>query len=305
MFSPTSCSPSTGVSGPAGNGRYVIPSLDSIPVERSSVSARAWARVLPSTSRTSTSSYSLSPSWHTVRPPARTKRRDGKVGRPYSSARPSASRPRRTVAKAHSASDSAAGIGSGRWTRSRWSRLGLTKEWRIGEHRVVGMELEACVHVDELLAGPLPRSARPPGPATGTWRCTSPRRAPGPTRRPPPTPTRGARPPCRGGAGSSCTSRRGPRRRRAARSPPARPPRRCRRKGRRRRSRGRCSAAHRPAPPSAAPVVLAVTGCSRATGVKRSQPKPGTLATRATTRRIGGWSSRTRTGMSGRAPKRV
>ena len=46
---------------------------------------------------------------------------------PASSARPSATRPRSTTVKAHSAWEVAAGRGRGRWTRRRWSRDGLTK----------------------------------------------------------------------------------------------------------------------------------------------------------------------------------
>ena len=76
--------------------------------------------------RWSTSSYSSRPSWTTVSPPLDTKRRDGKVGVPNSSGRPSAVRPRSTTVKAHSACEVAAGSGSGRWTRSRWSLDGLT-----------------------------------------------------------------------------------------------------------------------------------------------------------------------------------
>ena len=56
-----------------------------------------------------------------------TNRAAGAVGNPNSSARPSAVRPRVTTAKALSACECAAAAGSGRWTRSRWSRLGLTK----------------------------------------------------------------------------------------------------------------------------------------------------------------------------------
>ena len=90
-----------------------MPSRDSIPVERSSVSANVLARRPDGVASMSTSSYSSSPSWATVRPPADTKRRDGKVGSPNSSTRPSASRPRCTTAKAHSASRPLGGLGQG------------------------------------------------------------------------------------------------------------------------------------------------------------------------------------------------
>ena len=46
-------------------------------------------------SATSISSYSVTPSWATLRRPAETKRWAGAVGSPNSSARPSAVRPRR------------------------------------------------------------------------------------------------------------------------------------------------------------------------------------------------------------------
>ena len=76
----------------------------------------------------SISSYSQTPSWTTVSPPAETNRRAGAVGSPTSSGRPSAVSPRSTTAKAHSARDTRAGSGSGRCTRSRWSRLGFTND---------------------------------------------------------------------------------------------------------------------------------------------------------------------------------
>jgi hypothetical protein len=96
---------------------------DSMPVARSRVRAKAWAcwRL------TSISSYSTRPSWTTVRPPAWTQRRDGKVGSPVSVAPPSAVRPRSTTPKAHSAREVAAGRGRGNRARSRWSRTRLVK----------------------------------------------------------------------------------------------------------------------------------------------------------------------------------
>ena len=51
----------------------------------------------------------------------------GKVGVPNSSGRPSATRPRSTTVKAHSACDVDEGSGRGRRTRTRWSRDGLSK----------------------------------------------------------------------------------------------------------------------------------------------------------------------------------
>ena len=87
-----------------------------MPVDLSSVTAIAFARDSsdPTGPSMSTSSYSRRPVCATVRPPALTKRRDGNVGRPSSSDRPSAVSPRRTTANAHSASEWSAGSGSGR-----------------------------------------------------------------------------------------------------------------------------------------------------------------------------------------------
>ena len=48
-----------------------------------------------------------------------------------------------------------------------------------------------------------------------------------------------------------------------------------------------------------------VTGCVGAAGSSAVWPKPGTSATRTRTRRTGGWSMRMRTMASGRAPRRV
>ncbi len=83
---PTSCSPSTGVMGPAGIGRSAMPRRESIPVARSSGEASSW----PAPSSMAVTSYSWSPACATVSRPAWTKRRDGKVGSPNSSGRPSA-----------------------------------------------------------------------------------------------------------------------------------------------------------------------------------------------------------------------
>ncbi len=101
-----------------------MPSRDNMPVDRSTVRATEWAWS-PSTS---TSSYSQTPSWATVRRPAVTNRLEGAVGSPNSSGLPSAVSPRETTVKALSACEWAAGSGSGRWTRRRWSPLGFTKD---------------------------------------------------------------------------------------------------------------------------------------------------------------------------------
>ena len=71
-----------------------------------------------------------------------TNRREGNVGSPNSSDRPSAVSPRSTTVKAHSARDVAAGSGSGRWTRRRWSRDGLVNRVRTRTQRLVGAQLE-------------------------------------------------------------------------------------------------------------------------------------------------------------------
>ena len=90
----------------------------------------------------STSSYSQTPSWTTVRPPAETKRPGGEVGRPNSSARPSAVSPRVDDGEGALGPRRPAGSGRGRWTRSRWSRLGFTKEVVTRTERLVGAQLE-------------------------------------------------------------------------------------------------------------------------------------------------------------------
>src|SRR5580704_8260067 len=99
-----------------------MPSRDSIPVERRTVSAMVCA----ASPAVSISSYSHTPSWTTVRRPAVTNRLEGAVGSPNSSGRPSAVSPRVTTENALSAWECCAGSGRGRWTRRRWSPLGLT-----------------------------------------------------------------------------------------------------------------------------------------------------------------------------------
>ena len=126
-----------------------------MPVERRTVSASVRA-ASPSMS---TSSYSQTPSWATVRRPAVTKRRDGAVGSPNSSGRPSAVNGRVTTVKAHSARDSPAGSGSGRCTRRRWSPLGFTKVVRDPHDGLVRPQLDLGVDLDPVLAHPRLRGA--------------------------------------------------------------------------------------------------------------------------------------------------
>ena len=91
-----------------------MPNRDSMPVERSTVNAMVDAASPVGVAAMSISSYSQTPSWTTVRPPAETKRRAGAVGRPNSSVRPSAVSPRSTTANALSALRRPGRLGQGK-----------------------------------------------------------------------------------------------------------------------------------------------------------------------------------------------
>ena len=87
---------------------------------------------------------------------------------PASSLRPSATSPRSTTVKAHSACEVAAGRGRGRWTRRRWSREGLTNRVPHPDHGLVGPELDGGHHLDGVAADPrLGGVVDPVGPGVG------------------------------------------------------------------------------------------------------------------------------------------
>jgi hypothetical protein len=77
-----------------------------------------------------TSSYSVTWPSRTAAPPASTNPLAGKVGSGTSPWPPSAVVPRSTTANWPSADDPAAGRASGTWSRSRWSRQGLSTSTR-------------------------------------------------------------------------------------------------------------------------------------------------------------------------------
>ncbi len=136
-----------------------MPRRDSIPVERSSVSASVRARRCDCSPSMSTSSYSSRPSWATVRPPADTKRRDGKVGSPNSSA------PALGVEPSVHDGEGAFGLGAfgrdraaGRCTRRRWSEAGVHEAGRHPHDALVGPQLDVGGHLDGHLAGARPAS---------------------------------------------------------------------------------------------------------------------------------------------------
>ena len=127
-----------------------MPRRDSIPVDRRTVRAIVCA-ASPSMS---TSSYSQTPSWATVRPPAVTNRWAGAVGSPYSSGRPSAVRP------AGDDGEGALGVGVTGRLGEREVHAQTVVSARIDEgrrdphHGFVRPQLHVGVDVDPVLAHP-------------------------------------------------------------------------------------------------------------------------------------------------------
>ncbi len=141
-----------------------------MPVARSSVSINAVALPPPEPppSTRSTSSYSRRPSWTTVRPPLDTNRRDGNVGVPTSSARPSATSPRSTTVKAHSACDVVGRFGQREAHPQAVVSRRVDEARAHPDRRLVGPDLERGL--DGHLVAPDPRSGRlvdPIGPGEG------------------------------------------------------------------------------------------------------------------------------------------
>ena len=251
-----------------------------MPVERSTVSANVRAAAPSPSPSTSISSYSQTPSWATVRRPAVTKRLAGAVGSPNSSGLPSAVSPRSTTVKADSAREHVAGSGRGRWTRSRWSPLGLTK---LVVTRTTDSSARSSTSVPMSTRCSPTRACDEPSTWSGhtivavmrararTGPLSSTRTVDRHGRRPRPSPA---------GAASSCRSRPGRRRRPAGRTRPRRPPRRspCGRRRPRRHDQPVATAPRRavadaaPRPSPGAPAPPPRRPASRTRGPRRSGP---------------------------------
>ena len=221
----------------------------------------------------STSSYSRSPSWTTVSPPAAHEPTRGERGEAELLGRPSAVRPRSTTVKAHSACDVVAGVGQRQVDPQAVVARRIDEPSADPQRRLVGPQLErgrdGHRHVLRPAAWAIPSTS------PATVRGDDVERWPAPVR------TRPGRPRTDSGTStivssagaSSCRCRRGPRRRRAGRSRAPRRARRSRLQGRRRRDHAVGQGQHR------GRVALGLTGWARAPGRKRPSrtraPTPG------------------------------
>ena len=164
-----------------------MPSLESMPVERSRVSASVAAGV-PRRRRRRPARTRARPSWTTVRPPADTNRRAGKVGRPNSSGRPSAVEPPGDDGEGALGLGGGGRLGAGAGGPAAGGRAhGLTKRVDHPHRLLVGPQLDRGHDRHLVVADPcLGRAVDVVGPAVGGGDRP---RWPAPGHARPPTPT--------------------------------------------------------------------------------------------------------------------